>query len=99
MTITNPYEITSEEMLGKDLGTALIVAGIATLMIYLAGIPMHHFALVLFAGLIFAAGFVITQDRVVVIDALGSPDLARQLLAEIRKRTSLPVTDVIVTRI
>jgi glyoxylase-like metal-dependent hydrolase (beta-lactamase superfamily II) len=43
------------------------------------------------------AGFVITQDRVVVIDALGSPDLARQLLAEIKKRTSLPVTDVIVT--
>ena len=50
-------------MLGKDLGTALIVAGIATLMIYLAGIPMHHFALVLFAGLIFAAGFVITQPN------------------------------------
>ncbi len=43
------------------------------------------------------AGFVITHDRVVVIDALGSPDLARQLLAEIKKRTSLPVTDVIVT--
>jgi glyoxylase-like metal-dependent hydrolase (beta-lactamase superfamily II) len=43
------------------------------------------------------AGFVITEDRVVVIDALGSPDLARQLLAEIKKRTSLPVTDVIVT--
>ncbi len=43
------------------------------------------------------AGFVITQDRVVVIDALGSPDLARQLMAEIKKRTSLPVTDVIVT--
>ena len=43
------------------------------------------------------AGFVITQDRVVVIDALGSPDLARQLLAEIKKRSSLPVTDVIVT--
>jgi glyoxylase-like metal-dependent hydrolase (beta-lactamase superfamily II) len=43
------------------------------------------------------AGFVITQDRVVVIDALGSPDLAKQLLAEIKKRTALPVTDVIVT--
>ena len=43
------------------------------------------------------AGFVITQDRVVVIDALGSPDLARQLLAEIKRRTPLPVTDVIVT--
>ena len=43
------------------------------------------------------AGFVITQDRVVVIDALGSPDLAQQLGREIKKRTHLPVTDVIVT--
>ena len=43
------------------------------------------------------AGFVITQDRVVVIDALGSPDLAQQLLVEINKLTKLPVTDVIVT--
>ena len=41
------------------------------------------------------AGFVITQDRVVVIDALGSPDLAQQLGREIKKRTHLPVTDEI----
>ena len=43
------------------------------------------------------AGFVVTPDGVVVIDALGSPALARELLDEIRKITPQPVTDVIVT--
>ena len=43
------------------------------------------------------AGFVITPQGVVLIDALGSPELARRLLLEIRKLTPLPVTHVIVT--
>ncbi len=43
------------------------------------------------------AGFVITPAGVVVIDALGSPVLATKLLAEIKKITPLPVTQVIVT--
>jgi glyoxylase-like metal-dependent hydrolase (beta-lactamase superfamily II) len=43
------------------------------------------------------AGFVVTPQGVVVIDALGSPALAERLLAEIRKVTPLPVTHVIVT--
>lgn len=43
------------------------------------------------------AGFVVTQTGVVVIDALGSPALAEQLLGEIRKHTPLPVTHVILT--
>lgn len=43
------------------------------------------------------AGFVVTQDGVIVIDALGSPALALRLLAEIRKHTDKPVTHVIVT--
>jgi glyoxylase-like metal-dependent hydrolase (beta-lactamase superfamily II) len=43
------------------------------------------------------AAFVITDDSVVVIDALGSPALARELLAEIAKITPKPVRDVIVT--
>ncbi|MEX8493903.1 MBL fold metallo-hydrolase [Sphaerotilus sp.] len=43
------------------------------------------------------AGFVVTDDGVVVIDALGSPALAEQLLAEIRRVTSQPVRHVIVT--
>jgi glyoxylase-like metal-dependent hydrolase (beta-lactamase superfamily II) len=43
------------------------------------------------------AAFVITPAGVVVIDALGSPALAVQLLSEIRKLTPLPVTHVIVT--
>ena len=43
------------------------------------------------------AGFVITPQGVVVIDALGSPALADELKALIRTKTSLPITDVIVT--
>jgi glyoxylase-like metal-dependent hydrolase (beta-lactamase superfamily II) len=43
------------------------------------------------------AGFVVTDRGVVVIDALGSPTLAEELLAEIRRVTPKPVTHVIVT--
>jgi glyoxylase-like metal-dependent hydrolase (beta-lactamase superfamily II) len=43
------------------------------------------------------AGFVITPESVVVIDALGSPKLAERLTAEIRKLTDKPISDVILT--
>jgi glyoxylase-like metal-dependent hydrolase (beta-lactamase superfamily II) len=43
------------------------------------------------------AAFVVTDDRVVVFDALGSPVLARELLAEIRRVTPLPVRHVILS--
>ena len=43
------------------------------------------------------AGFVVTSKGVVVIDALGSPALAAELIAEIAKVTPQPVTHVIVT--
>jgi len=43
------------------------------------------------------AGFVVTPAGVVVIDALGSPELARRLMAEIRKVTDKPLHTVIVT--
>jgi glyoxylase-like metal-dependent hydrolase (beta-lactamase superfamily II) len=43
------------------------------------------------------AAFVVTPEGVVVIDALGSPPLARELLAEIRRVTPVPVRYVIVT--
>lgn len=43
------------------------------------------------------AGFVVTPAGVVVIDALGSPQLARELLAAIAKLTPQPVTHVVVT--
>ncbi|MBC7378721.1 MAG: MBL fold metallo-hydrolase [Burkholderiaceae bacterium] len=43
------------------------------------------------------AGFVVTPAGVVVIDALGSPQLARDLLDEIEKITPQPVTHVVVT--
>lgn len=43
------------------------------------------------------AAFVVTDDSVVVVDALGSPTLAEELLAEIRRVTPLPIRHVIVT--
>jgi glyoxylase-like metal-dependent hydrolase (beta-lactamase superfamily II) len=43
------------------------------------------------------AAFVVTPAGVVVIDALGSPVLAKRLLTEIGKVTQQPVTHVIVT--
>ena len=43
------------------------------------------------------AGFIVTSAGVVVIDALGSPALAQELLAAIRKVTTQPVRCVIVT--
>ncbi len=43
------------------------------------------------------AGFVVTPNGVVVIDALGSPELARRLIAQIRKVTPKPLNTVIVT--
>ena len=43
------------------------------------------------------AGFVITPKGVVVVDALGSPALAKKLIAEIKKLTPQRVVAVIVT--
>ena len=43
------------------------------------------------------AGFVVTPAGVVVIDALGSPELARRLLAEIAKVTKKHIHTVVVT--
>ncbi len=43
------------------------------------------------------AGFVITRDSVIVIDALGTPLLGDALLAAIRKLSSKPVKRVILT--
>ena len=43
------------------------------------------------------AGFVVTDDGVVVVDALGSPELASELLAEIKRITPQPVRYVVAT--
>jgi glyoxylase-like metal-dependent hydrolase (beta-lactamase superfamily II) len=43
------------------------------------------------------AGFVVTESGVVVIDALGSPQLARELMAEARRVSGKAVSHVIVT--
>lgn len=49
------------------------------------------------ANFISNAAFVITPAGVVVVDALGSPELARQLIAAIHRRTTQPITHVLVT--
>jgi len=43
------------------------------------------------------AGFIVTPAGVVVVDALGSPELARKLLVEIRKITPKPIHTVVLT--
>jgi glyoxylase-like metal-dependent hydrolase (beta-lactamase superfamily II) len=43
------------------------------------------------------AGFIVTDEGVVVVDALGSPALAKELLAEIRRVTTQPLRYLIVT--
>ena len=43
------------------------------------------------------AGFVVTDDGVVVVDALGSPALATELIAEIRRVTRQPIRYCVVT--
>ncbi|MCB2042004.1 MAG: MBL fold metallo-hydrolase [Burkholderiaceae bacterium] len=43
------------------------------------------------------AGFVVTEEGVVVVDALGSPALANELIAEIRRITPQPIRYVVVT--
>ena len=43
------------------------------------------------------AGFVVTRDSVIVIDALGTPPLGDALLAAIRQVSSKPVKRVILT--
>lgn len=43
------------------------------------------------------AGFVVTADSVVVIDALGSPALAQELVEKIKSVTPKPISHVLVT--
>lgn len=43
------------------------------------------------------AGFVVTEDGVVVIDALGTPKLGNRMIATIKSVTDKPITHVIVT--
>jgi glyoxylase-like metal-dependent hydrolase (beta-lactamase superfamily II) len=48
-------------------------------------------------GFMSNAGFVVTDDGVVVFDALGTPALARQLIRRIEEKTSAPIRRVIVS--
>lgn len=48
-------------------------------------------------GFMSNAGFVVTSEGVVVFDSLGTPALARKMIAEIRKVTKRPIRRVIVS--
>lgn len=48
-------------------------------------------------GFISNAGFVITPEGVVVYDALGTPSLAKKLVAEIKKLTDQPIVKLIIS--
>lgn len=48
-------------------------------------------------GFMSNAGFVVTDEGVVVFDTLGTPALAGQLIARIREKTSAPIRRVIVS--
>lgn len=48
-------------------------------------------------GFMSNAGFVVTDDGVVVFDALGTPALGRAMIAAIRKVTAQPIKQVIVS--
>lgn len=48
-------------------------------------------------GFISNAGFVVTDDGVVVLDALGTPSLAQKFLGKIRSVTKLPIRKVVMT--
>lgn len=48
-------------------------------------------------GFMSNAGFVVTSDGVIVIDALATPALAKKLVLEIRKVTKKPIRRVILT--
>ncbi len=50
-------------MLGKDLGTALIVMAIAATMVFVGGTPIRHFTLVSILGGLFATAFIVTQPN------------------------------------
>jgi glyoxylase-like metal-dependent hydrolase (beta-lactamase superfamily II) len=43
------------------------------------------------------AGFVVTRDGVLVVDALGTPALARRMIASIRKVTRKPIRYLLIT--
>ena len=48
-------------------------------------------------GFISNAGFVVTDEGVVVFDALGTPSLAQALVAKIREKTDQPIKRVVVS--
>jgi len=50
-------------MVGKDLGTALIVMAIAAALLFVSGLPMSYFAAISAAGIVAVTGFIVTQPN------------------------------------
>jgi len=81
----NDYEKVGVEVVAENLnGDAYYVPG-------LSGSATEY------EGFISNAGFVVTTEGVVVLDALGTPSLAKAMLNEIRKITDKPIKLVIVS--
>jgi len=81
----NDYEKVGVEVAAENLnGDAYYVPG-------LSGSATEY------EGFISNAGFVVTTEGVVVLDALGTPSLAKAMLNEIRKITDKPIKLVIVS--
>jgi hypothetical protein len=75
----NDYEKVGVEVVAENLnGDAYYVPG-------LSGSATEY------EGFISNAGFVVTTEGVVVLDALGTPSLAKAMLNEIRKITDKPI--------
>jgi len=81
----NDYEQVGVEVTSENLnGNAYYIPG-------LSGSATEY------EGFISNAGFIVTAEGVVVLDALGTPSLAKAMLDEIRKITDKPIKLVIVS--
>jgi glyoxylase-like metal-dependent hydrolase (beta-lactamase superfamily II) len=84
-TIKNKYPATGVAMELKQVSQHVYyVQGIA-------GLPAEN------EGFISNAGFIVTDDGVIVFDTLGTPSLAKLLLTKIRTITDKPILKVIVS--
>lgn len=78
-----------------DTGTTLRAQAVSSKVWYFEGLP--GMASRENRGFMSNAGFVETSEGVVVFDALATPALAEQMLAEIRRHTRLPIRRVILS--
>src|SRR5271154_1448816 len=100
--------MTLQQLLNLSAATAaLVIGGIAMSQAQTAGGPQSPFTLKQLGPGVYAAidagkagsnaGFVIGEEGVLVVDSFYDPDAAKELLADIRKLTTLPIKYVVNT--